>query len=60
MSEQTGKLFSVHQNRRWAKDYLAVKKILSEGTIGTPYFIESRVQGSMDGADTRKMAAACC
>ncbi len=46
MSEQTGKLFSVHQNRRWDKDYLAVKKILSEGTIGTPYFIESRVQGS--------------
>ncbi|MGN0741451.1 MAG: Gfo/Idh/MocA family protein [Candidatus Fimadaptatus sp.] len=44
--DETGKLFSVHQNRRWDKDYCIIKKVLSEGTIGTPYFIESRVQGS--------------
>ncbi len=44
--DETGKLFSVHQNRRWDKDYCIVKKILSEKTLGDPYFIESRVQGS--------------
>ena len=44
--DETGKLFSVHQNRRWDKDYVIIKKILADGTIGKPYFIESRVQGS--------------
>lgn len=44
--DETGKLFSVHQNRRWDKDYAIIKKIIAEGAIGTPYFIESRVQGS--------------
>ncbi len=46
VAKETGKLFSIHQNRRWDKDYCMVKKVLSEGTIGKPYFIESRVQGS--------------
>lgn len=46
VSKETGKLFSIHQNRRWDKDYKIVQKILEEGTIGTPYYIESRVIGS--------------
>ncbi len=46
VSEETGKVFCVHQNRRWDKDYNIVKKILKDGKIGKPYFIESRVQGS--------------
>ena len=46
VSKKTGKLFSVHQNRRWDQDYKIIKKIIEDGTIGTPYFIESRVLGS--------------
>jgi predicted dehydrogenase len=46
VSKETGKLFSVHQNRRWDKDYRIVKKLIDEGTIGKPYYIESRVEGS--------------
>lgn len=46
VSRETGMLFSVHHNRRWDKDYVTLRKILNEGTIGKPYFIESRVQGS--------------
>ena len=46
VSQKTGKLFSVHQNRRWDKDYLMVKTVIENGTIGTPFYIESRVQGS--------------
>ncbi len=46
VSKETGKVFTVHHNRRWDKDYRIAKKILEDGTIGAPYFIESRVQGS--------------
>lgn len=46
VAQQEKKMFSVHQNRRWDRDYLIVKKVLEQKTIGTPYFIESRVQGS--------------
>jgi predicted dehydrogenase len=46
VSKKCDKLFSIHQNRRWDKDYAIVKKLLNEGLTGTPYFIESRVQGS--------------
>lgn len=45
-AEETKTLFSIHQNRRWDQDYCIIKRILDEKTIGEPYFIESRVQGS--------------
>ena len=40
------KLFTVHQNRRFDVDYLAMRKILRDGCIGEPLRIESRVHGS--------------
>ena len=46
VAKKTGKLFSVHQNRRWDKDYLTVCKILADGVLHKPHNIESRVQGS--------------
>ena len=46
VSKKTGMLFAAHQNRRWDKDYLIVKDVLKNGTIGKPFYIESRVQGS--------------
>ncbi|MDI9412643.1 MAG: Gfo/Idh/MocA family oxidoreductase [Bacillota bacterium] len=39
-------LFTIHQNRRWDKDFRTVKSILDSNSIGRPYFIESRVNGS--------------
>ena len=39
-------VFSPHQNRRWDDDYLTVKNIVDNGTIGRVYRIESRVMGS--------------
>ena len=45
-SVRTGKVFTVHQNRRWDKDFLVVKKIIEEGTLGPIFRIESRVQGA--------------
>lgn len=43
---ETGKVFSVHQNRRWDKDYAIVRKVIEEDTIGKVCMIENRVQGS--------------
>lgn len=46
VSQETGRLFSVHQNRRWDKDYQIIKEIVKQNTLGKPYYIESRVLGS--------------
>lgn len=45
-AERSGKLLSVHQNRRWDVDYLAMKKIVESGEIGELINIESRIHGS--------------
>jgi predicted dehydrogenase len=45
-SEKAGKVFAVHQNRRWDEDYLTVKKIYDEKMLGDIFRIESRVHGS--------------
>ncbi len=45
-AEKSGKLFTVHQNRRWDVDFLAMKKITESGEIGELISIESRVHGS--------------
>ena len=46
VSKETGKLFTVHQNRRWDDDYLTMKNICEKNTLGKVFRIESRVQGS--------------
>lgn len=46
VSRATGKLFTVHQNRRWDEDYLTIRRILQENTLGKVFRIESRVHGS--------------
>jgi predicted dehydrogenase len=46
VANENGKLFVVHQNRRWDEDFLAVKKIYDEKIIGNVFNIESRVYGS--------------
>ncbi len=45
-ADKSGKLFTVHQNRRWDVDYLAMKKIAQSGEIGELINIESRIHGS--------------
>ncbi|MBR4950296.1 MAG: Gfo/Idh/MocA family oxidoreductase [Clostridia bacterium] len=45
-SVRNKKLFSVHQNRRWDVDFLAMKKIAESGEIGELINIESRIHGS--------------
>jgi scyllo-inositol 2-dehydrogenase (NADP+) len=45
-AERNKVLFTVHQNRRWDKDFKIVSKVVEDGLIGKPYTIESRVHGS--------------
>ncbi len=45
-AKKAGKLFTVHQNRRWDVDYLAIKSLINSGEIGETINIESRVHGS--------------
>ena len=44
-AERAGVVLAVHQNRRWDDDFLTVKNIIAEGSIGEVYRIESRVMG---------------
>ena len=45
-SKRNNKLFTVHQNRRWDVDFLAMKKLHDSGEIGEIFSIESRIHGS--------------
>ncbi len=40
------KIFTVHQNRRWDVDYLAIQSLVDSGEIGECINIESRIHGS--------------
>ncbi len=46
VQKETGKVFSVHQNRRWDKDFRIVKAAKEQGLLGQIYMVESKVQGS--------------
>ncbi len=45
-ANKNGKIFAVHQNRRWDVDYLAMKALKESGEIGEVINIESRIHGS--------------
>ena len=44
-AKECGKVFTVHQNRRWDEDYCIVKKAIEDGLLGKPFTVESRVHG---------------
>lgn len=46
VAKKAGKLFTVHQNRRWDVDYLAMQDIFDNNTLGEVFNIESRIHGS--------------
>jgi predicted dehydrogenase len=45
-SEKNKVRFSVHQNRRWDADFLAMKQLCESGELGDVISLESRVHGS--------------
>lgn len=45
MAARCSKHLSCHQNRRWDPDFMAIKSILADGTIGEPFYVETFVGG---------------
>jgi predicted dehydrogenase len=46
LAERTGRVFAVHQNRRWDEDYQSMKRLYDERTLGSIRYVETRVHGS--------------
>jgi len=44
-SEKAGKIFTVHQNRRWDKDFCTAKAVFESGDLGNVYSVQSRLHG---------------
>ncbi|MGW5970305.1 Gfo/Idh/MocA family oxidoreductase [Streptomyces sp. NPDC055186] len=44
LAEESDLLLSVFQNRRWDNDFLTLRKLVSEGTLGDVYRFESRFE----------------
>ncbi len=51
-SEETNRFLTVHMNRRFDADFNTVQKIVSDGTLGQVFRIESRVHGSRGISDS--------
>lgn len=45
-ANDAGRVFMVHQNRRWDEDFLTIKRLYEEEAIGSIFQIESRVHGA--------------
>lgn len=45
-AKAAGRVLMVHQNRRWDEDFLTIKQMYNEKTIGDLFRIESRVHGA--------------
>ncbi len=45
-AKEAGVVFTVHQNRRWDKDFLTAKALMESGKLGRVYSIQSRLHGS--------------
>ena len=46
VAKETGMVFTVDQNRRVNKDFVAMRRCVEQGLLGDVYVIESRVEGS--------------
>lgn len=45
-AQRSNKILTVHQNRRWDVDFMAVRNVIRSGEIGDVIRIESRIHGS--------------
>jgi scyllo-inositol 2-dehydrogenase (NADP+) len=42
---EASRVLTVYQNRRWDADYVALRRAIAEGRIGTPFYVESFIGG---------------
>src|SRR5207248_191003 len=55
-AKRASRMLSAFQNRRWDWDYLTVKKVIADGTIGRPYFFEATVMSYREPRRTWRAA----
>lgn len=46
VSEKTGKLYTVHQNRRFDNDFAIIKNIINSDVVGKQFYLNSRLYGN--------------
>lgn len=46
VAEKTGKLYTVHQNRRFDTDYAIIKNIVNSNLVGKQFYLNSRLYGN--------------
>ena len=46
VAKETGKVFTIDQNRRTNKDFILIRDVIESGKLGKVYHLESRVEGS--------------
>ena len=46
-ADKAGRVFTVHQNRRWDRDFRIVKAAKEQGLLGQVYMVESKVQDDL-------------
>lgn len=46
VSKICGRVFTVHHNRRLDRDFCIARRVIDQGVIGKPFFVESRVHGA--------------
>lgn len=46
VSNETGKLYTVHQNRRFDADYAIIKNIVASNMLGKHFYLNSRLYGN--------------
>lgn len=51
-AEKAGKMFTVHHNRRWDRDFLMLKQALETGRIGSAFTYENRIHANGNGQMT--------
>ncbi len=44
-AERSGRVLTVYQSRRWDPDFLLTRRLLDQGRIGSPFYMESFIGG---------------
>lgn len=53
VSNKTGKLYTVHQNRRFDCDYAIMKNIIKQNNLGKKFYLNSRLYGNRGFSNAR-------
>ena len=53
VSKETGKLYTVHKNRRFDTDFAIIKKVMESNQLGKPFYLNSRLYSNRGFSNAR-------